>query len=48
MLDDIVKWAEKELEKYKDCRRTAWHLWQFKSKRDAEKFITFFHLSWEQ
>lgn len=48
MLDDIVKWAEKELEKCKDCRRTAWHLWQFKSKRDAEKFITFFHLSWEQ
>lgn len=48
MLDDIIEWTEKELTKWKDCRRTAWDMWQFKSKRDAEKFITLFHLIWQQ
>ena len=46
MLDDIVEWTEKELTKWKDCRRTAWDMWQFKSKRDAEKFITVFYITW--
>ena len=48
MLDDIVEWTDKELTKWKDCRRIAWDMWQFKSKRDAEKFITLFHLIWQQ
>jgi len=48
MLDDIVEWTEKELTKWKDCNRTAWDMWQFKYKRDAEKFITLFHLIWQQ
>jgi len=48
MLDTIVEWTEKELTKWKDCRRTAWDMWQFKSKREAEKFITLFHITWAQ
>ena len=48
MLDDIVEWTEKELTKWEDCHRTAWDMWQFKSKRDAEKFITLFHITWVQ
>jgi hypothetical protein len=48
MLDDIVEWTDKELTKWKDCRRIAWDMWQFKSKREAEKFITLFHLIWQQ
>lgn len=47
-LDDIVNWTEIELTKWKDCRRMAWDMWQFKSKREAEKFITLFHLIWHQ
>jgi hypothetical protein len=48
VLDDIIEWTEKELTKWKDCRRTAWDMWQFKHKRDAEKFITLFHITWVQ
>ena len=48
MLDDIIEWTEKELTKWKDCNRIAWDMWQFKSRRDAEKFITLFHLIWVQ
>ena len=48
MLDDIIEWADKELTKWQDCRRIAWDMWQFKSKREAEKFITLFHLTWVQ
>ena len=47
-LDNIVEWTEQELVKWKDCNRTAWDMWQFKYKRDAEKFITLFHLIWQQ
>ena len=48
MLDDIIEWTDKELTKWKDSRRIAWDMWQFKSKREAEKFITLFHLTWQQ
>jgi hypothetical protein len=45
--DFMIKWTEEELIKWKDCRRIAWDMWQFKYKRDAEKFITLFHLIWQ-
>jgi len=43
--DNIINWADEELKKWK-CRRTAWHMWEFQSKREAEKFITFYNLRW--
>jgi hypothetical protein len=47
-LDDCVKWVEEKLKEWPDCDRKAWDMWDFKSRRDAEKFLTVFHLSWEQ
>ena len=48
VLDNIVEWSEKELINWKDTRRIAWNMWQFKYKRDAEKFIVFYNLKWAQ
>lgn len=42
---DIVFWSDIELKKW-DCIRTSYDTWQFKSKRDAEKFKTLFLLKW--
>jgi hypothetical protein len=42
----IIEWAEEELKKWK-CRRTAWHIWEFSSKREADKFILLFHMTWQ-
>ncbi len=47
-LDDCVTWAEEKLKEWPDCDRKAWDMWDFKSRREAEKFLTVFHLSWEQ
>ena len=47
-LDDCIKWAEEKLKEWPDCDRKAWDMWDFKSRREAEKFLTVFHLSWEQ
>ena len=47
-LDRCVKWIEEKLENHPDCRRMAWDMWDFKHRKDAEKFITLFHLSWVQ
>jgi hypothetical protein len=46
--DDCVKWVESQLKDRPDCKRMAWDMWDFKHRRDAEKFITLFHLLWEQ
>jgi hypothetical protein len=46
--DKRIEWASVELEKWQHCRRTAWHIWEFKHKRDAEKFITLYNLTWAQ
>lgn len=45
--DDRVNWSAIELEKW-NCRRTSWNIWNFKSKRDAEKFITIFTIKWAE
>ena len=47
-LDQAVEWTTERLESWDNCQRMAWDMWDFKSKHDAEKFITMFHLSWAQ
>jgi hypothetical protein len=47
-LDECVKWVEEKLKDWPNCNRMAWDMWDFKHRKDAEKFITIFHLSWEQ
>ena len=46
--DQCVEWTDKYLKSWPDCRRSAWDMWDFKYRRDAEKFITLFHLSCPQ
>jgi hypothetical protein len=47
-LDGCIKWVEEKLKDWPECNRKAWDMWDFKHRRDAEKFITLFHLSWIQ
>lgn len=47
-LDRCIEWVSDQLVDWADCRRIAWDMWNFKHRRDAEKFITLFHLSWQQ
>ena len=47
-LNDSVEWALKTLKTWPDCKRMSFDMWDFKHRRDAEKFITLFHLSWDQ
>jgi hypothetical protein len=47
-LDKCVDWVEEKLKDWPDCNRKAWDMWDFKYRKDAEKFITVFHLSWAQ
>ena len=43
-LDEQIRWATEQLEGR--ARRISWHMWKFKTKRDAEKFITMYYLVW--
>lgn len=47
-LNNCVEWSAKKLKDWPDVQRMSFDMWDFKSKKDAEKFITFFHLSWQQ
>ena len=47
-LDDCVKWVEEKLKDHPECNRMSWDMWDFKHRKDAEKFITLFHLSRKQ
>jgi hypothetical protein len=47
-LDKCAKWTDEKLEDWPNCKRMAWDMWDFKHRKDAEKFITVFHLSWQQ
>lgn len=47
-LDKSIAWAEEHLKDWSDCKRMSFDMWDFKHRRDAEKFITLFHLSWAQ
>lgn len=46
--EDCVKWTDNKLKDWPNCNRMAHDMWDFKNRKDAEKFITLFHLSWEQ
>ena len=46
--EDCVTWAYDKLKDQPNCKRIACDIWDFKHRRDAEKFITLFHLSWAQ
>lgn len=43
--NNCIIWTEEELKKW-ECKRTSYDTWVFKSKRNAEKFITLFLLQW--
>jgi hypothetical protein len=47
-LDQRVEWATQILESWKTATRTSWDMWVFSSKREAEKFITLYSLTWAQ
>lgn len=47
-LDNKVEWVADELERWDSATRASWDMWYFKSKREAEKFITFYTLAWAQ
>ncbi len=44
-LDNSVEWCEKTLRTWKNCRRESCDTWSFNSKKDAEKFITYYNLA---
>lgn len=46
--EDCIRWVEEKLKNWPDCQRRGFDFWDFKHRRDAEKFITLFHLSWVQ
>jgi hypothetical protein len=47
-LDECVNWVDEKLKEWPNCSRKAWDMWDFKSRREAEKFIILFHLSWAE
>lgn len=47
-LDEKVEWCYQTLKTWNTAHRTAWDMWRFDSKRDAEKFITLYILQWAQ
>jgi hypothetical protein len=47
-LDRCVGWTIEQLKDWPDCKRMSFDMWDFKHRKDAEKFITLFHLSWDQ
>ena len=47
-LDKCVVWTIEQLKDWPNCKRMSFDMWDFKHRKDAEKFITIFHLSWDQ
>ena len=47
-LDTHVEWADQQLKDWPGAQRTAWDMWVFKDKAEAEKFMTLFYLSWDK
>lgn len=45
-LGEVVDWSTDQLKSWQDVRRTSYDTWEFKRKRDAEKFQTLFNLKW--
>jgi hypothetical protein len=47
-LNDRVEWTAEKLKDWPNVKRMSFDMWDFKHRKDAEKFITVFHLSWQQ
>jgi len=47
-LDSRVNWTETTLSTWTKTRRTAWDMWEFDNKKEAEKFILLYNLKWDQ
>jgi len=47
-LNDCVEWSAEKLKDWPNVKRMSFDMWDFKSKKDAEKFLIVFHLSWQQ
>lgn len=47
-LDRSVEWVGEELKKWTGVKRMAWDTWDFATKRDAERFIIIYNLTWSQ
>jgi hypothetical protein len=46
--EDCIEWTDTKLTNWKNVARMSFDMWDFKHHHDAEKFITLFHLSWDQ
>jgi hypothetical protein len=44
----VINWTTEQLSTWPDCRRISWDMWEFKRRKDAEKFKTLFILKWAQ
>lgn len=47
-LDKRCEWAAEQLKDWKTAIRTSHQEWKFSSKKEAEKFITWFSLVWTE
>ncbi len=43
---DMYNWVHDTLDKWKNVELVDVEVYQFKNKKDAEKFITLFNLTW--
>ena len=46
--DRLVEWSSNHLKDWPGIRRVAWDSWDFPTKREAERFVIIFNLSWSQ
>lgn len=44
-LDNTVEWCIKALETWENCHRISWDTWEFDTKKNAEKFITYYNIA---
>jgi hypothetical protein len=47
-LDRSIAWVTEELNKWTIAKRMAWDSWDFPTRRDAERFIIIYNLTWGQ
>lgn len=45
-LSEAVDWTVEQLQHWSSVRRMSYDMWEFESKRDAEKFQILFNLKW--
>lgn len=47
-LQILIDWTNEILQSWKNCKRESWDMWSFNTKRDAEKFITYYNIACPQ